>query len=174
MGARHVVRPKPDAELAARVRVNTARREAKRAAEARKVVEATMLAKGSADLTMRETAGIASTVHISKERLKEIIIQARETFLQAAPLYVQGHLDAMNQALANGDPKSLEVATRAAQWGMENLGFEGERIVDKEKTAPSDGGPTIFIGIKLGGSNTEVEGGTPTPTRGVLPGHIGG
>ena len=119
------------------------------------------------DLTRHETAALAHTLHRSKDVVREMVEKARETLAKRAVDYVDYHQQAVEQALANGDPKALEVAARASQWALEHISFDGKRVVDKA-TGAEGGGTKIMIGIQLGGQNPDqappivVENSTPS------------
>lgn len=85
---------------------------------------------------------------INTERsLKQLIRKAREKFAENAGLYVDMHRGAVSAALETGE---FETAIKAAQWAMENLGEDEERIIQKpmERTAE---GPRVLIGVQVGG-----------------------
>src|SRR5713101_7029821 len=71
------------------------------------------------EVTREQIKLLAKLMHRSPNTIRQCIEQARENFVASAGRYVEIHLAATEAALANGDPKSLEVAARGAQWAME-------------------------------------------------------
>ena len=106
-----------------------------------------------AEVTPTQERALARVLRRSPAVIKTLVAEARENFVAGAGRYVEVHMQATEQALANGDPKSLEVAARSAQWALTNISAEGERIVEKPEA--SGGGPRVMVGIKFGGANTE-------------------
>lgn len=103
------------------------------------------------EMTQGQVTALSKVLRRTRETVKKMVEEAREDLAGNISDYVATHKLAMQQALANGDAKSLEVATRAAQWGMENIAIEGVRVVDKAKS--EDTGIRIQIGVKVGGMN---------------------
>ncbi len=100
-----------------------------------------------------QVTALAKVLRRSRDAVKSMIEEAREDLASGIGDYVRAHKEAMTMALANGDAKSLEVAARAAQWGLENISIEGVRVVDKAKG--EDNGVRVFIGVKVGGMKSE-------------------
>lgn len=105
------------------------------------------------EITTGQITALSRVMRRSRDAVKELINEAREDLASNIGDYVRAHKQAMNMALDNGDPKSLEVATRAAQWGMENIAIEGVRVVDKAKS--EDTGMRIQVGVLIGGVNDQ-------------------
>ena len=78
------------------------------------------------ELSNDQVYGLARALRYKPERIKEVIATARENFVESSIRYVEIHKQAAEQALLNGDPKSLDVAARAAQWAIESAS-EGTR-----------------------------------------------
>jgi hypothetical protein len=102
------------------------------------------------EITPRQVTALATSMRRSKEVIKSMIEQAKDNFQAGAERYVEIHKQAIEAALANGDSKSLHVATQGAQWAMENLSAEGVSIVGKRSEGGSGAGK-IMIGIQIGG-----------------------
>src|ERR1041385_598411 len=103
-----------------------------------------------------QVIGLARATRRSPRVIRGMIEKAREELVEASSDYVKAHREAMQAALANGDPKSLDVARRAAEWGMENISQDDARIVDRKKEADGgSSGPRIFVGLKIGGLKQE-------------------
>lgn len=106
------------------------------------------------EITESQVNGLARTLRRSKDVTKRLIEDARERFVDSAGRYVDIHMQAAEAALVNGDAKSLEVASKAAQWALTNIGAEGTRIVDKPSAETNT--PKVLIGIKIGGVNSSA------------------
>jgi hypothetical protein len=121
-----------------------------------KAVLANALVENHGKLGPYQVGAIAKTLRRSRDAIKDLLEEAREELAAHAGEYVQSHIDVVRQALADGDPKALEVAARASQWAMEKISFDGARIVDAQ-TVGTTGSP-IMIGInfKLGGRNASA------------------
>jgi hypothetical protein len=104
-------------------------------------------------MTKSQTDALARVLRRPKEVTLNLIEQARENFQARAGSYVDMHHQAVQTALANGDPKSLEVATRGSQWAIEKISGEGARIVESGPAQVGPGGPRVMIGIKIGQSD---------------------
>lgn len=104
-----------------------------------------------AEIAPVQVNALARVLRRSKEAVRSMVEEARENFVAGAGRYVEIHRQATEAALSNGDPKSLEVAARSAQWALTNISAEGSRIVDKASTESS--GSKIYIGVKVGGHN---------------------
>jgi hypothetical protein len=100
-------------------------------------------------LATSQERGLSQALCRPLAALKPYIEEAREKFVKRAPRYTDIHIAAAEKALANGDAKSLEVATRSSQWALENISAEGARVVDKETKETS--GVKILVGVKIGG-----------------------
>lgn len=104
-------------------------------------------------VTVKEVTALAQVTGTPKLDILRLIEEAKEKFSGAAVEYVDLHKQATQMALANGDAKSLEVATRAAQWAIEKIAHDGKRVIEKEQAAVGSSGTKILIGINLGGKN---------------------
>lgn len=127
----------------------------KKRSERQKAIVTAALADNKGYLSNQQINGLAKALHRSKEVIRDLVDQAREDLAASAVDYVKMHKQATQDALANGDAKSLEVAVKASQWAMNNISHDGKRIVDKPTSGPV--GTKIMLGIKLGGlSESEV------------------
>ncbi len=107
-----------------------------------------------AQITPTQERALSRVLRRSRDVVKEMVEEARENFVAGAGRYVEIHRQATEAALSNGDPKSLEVAARSAQWALTNISAEGSRIVEKPEAG--SGGPKIMVGIKFGGAAVPV------------------
>jgi len=103
------------------------------------------------EMSVVQVNSLAKALRRSREQMRELVENARDNFVCRAERYVDIHLETAEAALANGDAKSLEVASRSAQWAMENMASDGVRIVDKP--TKEDTSPKVYVGIKIGGLN---------------------
>lgn len=94
---------------------------------------------------------LAKALRRSTEVVKQVIEGAQDKFRENADFYVQSHRDAVADALANGDAKSLGVAAAASQWAIERISAEGTRIIEKSNAESGNHGPRVMIGIQVGG-----------------------
>lgn len=114
------------------------------------------------EVTPAQTRALAKVLRRSTDMVKSLIADAREEFVTAATDYVRMHKQGVQDAIATGDPKGLDAGIRGAQWALENISMEGQRIVDK--VAKGDSGTKVMIGVKLqlGG----LTGSNPPPASG--------
>jgi hypothetical protein len=143
----------------------TTRTEALKAAKlqtAKDIVQ-TVVDRKRGIVTTKDITALAKVTGASRLEILTIVETAKETFSRGALEYVNIHKEATQAALANGDAKSLDVATRAAQWAIEKLSHEGTRILDAPQAGPANTGTKIMIGIQLGGKNPSfIEAETPS------------
>ena len=104
-------------------------------------------------VTVKDITALAKVTGEQKLTILSIVEMAKQTFSDAAVEYVDIHKQATQMALANGDAKSLAVATAASQWAIEKIEHEGKRIISKEAPVVGNTGTKIMIGITLGGKN---------------------
>jgi ribosomal protein L15 len=104
-------------------------------------------------VTVKDVTALAKVTGDKKLTILRILEEAKEKFSGAAVEYVDIHKQATQAALANGDAKSLAVATAASQWAIEKISADGKRIIDKEVVQSGHQGTKILIGIQLGGKN---------------------
>lgn len=107
-------------------------------------------------LSPLQVTGLAKVLKRSPALIQQAIIEARDQFVGSAGRYVEIHKQATEDALSNGDAKSLDVAVRGAQWALTNISAEGTRIVDKPNTEAT--GSKVMIGIRVGGIDTPAIG----------------
>lgn len=90
---------------------------------------------------------LAKVLRRSTEVTRRLVEEARQNFAETADEYRQLHLTGVRDAISTGDPKGLDAGIRGAQWALENIAFEGQRIVEK---APKEAaGTKVMIGVKL-------------------------
>jgi hypothetical protein len=104
-------------------------------------------------VTRRDISALVQVTGTPRDLILPIIEEAKTKFSGAAVDYVDMHKQATQMALANGDAKSLDVATRAAQWAIEKIEHKGQRLISKEAKVEGVSGTKIMIGISLGGKN---------------------
>lgn len=149
----------PDQAKMDRIRAMVGQPEGKRAAmKAQQLQSTTAIVQNLVDrkhglVTVKDVTALARITGATKDVLTEIIDQARERFSGAAVDYVNLHKEATVLAVANGDAKSLDVATRASQWAIEKLSHKGGRVIEAPAKVVGDGSTKILIGISLGGKN---------------------
>lgn len=124
---------------------------------AEKTVVAQYVQDLPADLTPRQEIALAHVLGRTPETTRKLIAEAREQLVDRGKRYGEIHLQVAEDALASGDPKALEVARRAAEWGMESISEGTARIVDTGAKA-GPGGSKLMIGIKIGGQNDVAVG----------------
>lgn len=90
---------------------------------------------------------LAKVLRRSTEYTRKLVEQARQNFAETADEYRQLHLTGVRDAISTGDPKGLDAGIRGAQWALENIAFEGQRMV--EKAQKESGGTKVMIGVKL-------------------------
>lgn len=105
------------------------------------------------DLSARDISALATVTHTSKDRIRELVKKAKETFAESALDYVNIHKLATEAALVSGD---LKVAVDASQWAIERASHDGVKVIEKE--AGTGSGTKIMIGIRLGGQRETVNG----------------
>ena len=118
---------------------------------------ADVIAQGEQPVEVLQKRGVALGIVLrrSPEAIRDAIIKAQEKLSDQAEEYVDLHLQASRIAAAIGNPEP-------AQWMLERLtapGADGKstlRIVGTPATAVASGptGPTINIGVALGGRNS--------------------
>jgi hypothetical protein len=103
------------------------------------------------DLTLRmmdklTPRQIATAAGVSAEAgpVKAVIKAARRSLAERAEFYVEAHAIATMQAALDGDAKP-------AQWALERITEQGERIVDPAESEKPAAPPTFNIGFSLGG-----------------------
>lgn len=115
------------------------------------VAQVVSVAEVTTPVTTQQVTALTKVLGRSRASIKKMVEDAKENFVEAAGDYVQIHKEATANALATGDN---ETATKAAQWAMTNMSFDGARIVDKAEALST--GTKIMIGLKLGGLNPAV------------------
>lgn len=103
------------------------------------------------DLTLRmmdkltpKQIAIEAGVGTDATVVKQVIKAARRSLVDRAEFYVEAHAIATLQAALDGDAKP-------AQWALERITEQGERIVDAPEAEKQQVAPTFNIGFQLGG-----------------------
>lgn len=107
------------------------------------------------EVTQTQINALGRVMRRTPDTIKAWLVEAREQFIASAGFYVGVHAEAVRDAAAMDSATGKDIAIRGAQWAMENMGFGGERIVEK-KDAGGPKGTTIAIGVKIGGQNPQV------------------
>lgn len=121
--------------------------------KAEKAVIAHVVTDSPAEITQRQVIALAQTLRRRPEAIRDAIVEARDNFNAEANFYVETHKKVVETAVANGDPKSLEVARKGSAWALTNMSHEGKRVVDKPDVGPV--GSKIVVGIAIGGIKQE-------------------
>jgi hypothetical protein len=98
-----------------------------------------------------QVKALAIALDRNVEGIKAMILTARDRFLAGAHRAVEIHQATMEQAIVNGDAKSLDVARQASQWAIEHMTDKGTAIVEGKQEDSS--GIKVLIGVKIGGLN---------------------
>lgn len=107
------------------------------------------------ELSPAQVNGLAKAMRRSPAIVKELVEQAKEEFVSQADHYVRVHRKVVDDALANGDPKSLSVALEGSQWFLEKVSEQGARVIEKE--AKAEVGQRVMIGIRIGAVDQPVD-----------------
>lgn len=83
--------------------------------------------------------------------VRACIERARERFAEVAEGYVEVHQLATEGALNRHD---YDTAAKHAEWALEHLSHEGQRVIDKDKAETH--APKILIGVNLGGMGLSI------------------
>lgn len=116
-----------------------------------KALVAAVVMDSPRELSTQQTNALATVLRRSKDVVKTLIEEARENFQANAKRYVELHMQAVEDAVASGDPKALGEAMKGAAWAISNLSAEGTRIVEKETKGPT--GTQILINIPMGATD---------------------
>lgn len=92
-------------------------------------------------LSPRETA---EEIESTPRRAKELMTTAKQRMARRIDDYVDAHLVATKVAAVSGDAKP-------AQWALENIAVEGERVVDPPAKNLPPAAPTFNLGFVIGG-----------------------
>lgn len=89
-------------------------------------------------------AAIAHGLEASGVSVRELVKSARSAFARRAEFYVEAHATATIIAAQKGNAEP-------AQWALERIAEDGERVVDSPKMAPTLQPAAVSIGIAIGG-----------------------
>lgn len=103
-------------------------------------------------------AAIAHGLEASGVSVRELVKSARNAFARRAEFYVEAHMTATTVAAQKGNAEP-------AQWALERIAEDGERIVDSPKATPTLQPAAVSIGIAIGG----IPGGLQAATTANLP-----
>lgn len=110
-----------------------------------------IIAQTPGGLSNGQVNALAIVLQRSRAKTKELVEEAALKVAERAERYADIHMRVTEEALANGDAKSLEVAARASQWAMENINVDGVGVIEKAANKPA--APSVMIGIRVGGLN---------------------
>lgn len=119
-----------------------------------KKIIALMLEDQPQDLNREQIDNLALILRRNPETIKQLVLQARDQFIDNAKLYVEVHAKAVQSAYHNGE---FDTALRGSQWAMENLSSEGVGVIEAASKAGPDSGPKVVIGVNLGGMTPRSE-----------------
>ncbi len=122
--------------------------------KAEKALVAEFVSDQKTEITPAQTTALAKVLRRSKDVTKSLIEDAKDALIDNTKRYVTIHMQATEAALEDGSPKALDVATKAAQWALENIGESGTKVV--EAATKADAGPRVLVGIRIGGMNAPV------------------
>jgi hypothetical protein len=125
--------------------------------KAEKDVVAAVVADSPREVSEKQVTALATALRRPKAAIKAAIDNAQGDFQAAAGRYVEIHMEAIESALRDEDVKGREIAMKGAQWAIERLAHEGSRVIEKAAAGPSESGPRIQIGIRLGGIDATNE-----------------
>src|SRR5439155_1238146 len=77
-------------------------------------------------------------------KVREVVAAAKETLQRRVGEYVEIHIVAAKVAAMKGDADP-------AQWALENIAVEGERVVDPPQKNLPPAAPTFNLGFVIGG-----------------------
>ncbi len=118
-----------------------------------KALIAELVANNEGAVSEEKVKALAVVLDRQPATIREWVLNAKAEFLQSASHYVRVHKQAMDKALERETDDSLDVARRAAEWGLEHMGYDGASIV--EKKADESSGIKVMIGVKIGGLNND-------------------
>lgn len=108
-------------------------------------------------LTERQVTGLAHALRRKPDTVKAVIEDARHELAMRTPRYMDVHMQATEGALRKED---FDTAGKLAQWALENVSEDGQRVVEKGQGVPGSG-VQVMIGLNLPGM--------PQPTLTILP-----
>lgn len=104
------------------------------------------------ELTPDQIKHAAAMLKRSKAAIKNHVSKAKEQLQRNATRYVDIHLEAAETALQNGD---TDTARKAAEFALKHITASDDEgtvsIIDAPQAAAAPTGPSIRIGIALGG-----------------------
>jgi hypothetical protein len=84
----------------------------------------------------------------SPQTLRTLIGKARKKFFEHAENYIDIHVASTRLALTAGE---FDVAARHAEWAMEALGDDEERVVTRPQKQAGAPPQQLILGVNLGG-----------------------
>ena len=117
------------------------------------------------EISTDQVKALAKVLRRRPSTVRDCIQRARENFVATAEGYVEVHQQAVEGALSRRD---FDTAAKHAEWALEHLSHEGQRVVDRDVAETHV--PKIIIGVALGGMGlpTATE---PTVTATLLNAH---
>lgn len=119
-----------------------------------KALIAQVVADSPQEITERQVRGLAAATRRSPDAIRNMIVAARERFVERAQAYMDIHKAAVDMGLASETLEGAKLAIQGSQWALEHMRAEGEAVIEPEVKQQAGGG--IQIGIKVGGANPAV------------------
>jgi hypothetical protein len=114
------------------------------------------------ELTRQQVDAAAMMLKRSRQAIKNHVAKAKEALQRNASRYVDLHLEAAETALANGD---TDTARKAAEFALKHISASDDdgtvALIDAPAAAAAPAGPSIRIGIALGGMRKQIDSGLP-------------
>ena len=98
------------------------------------------------EISTDQVKALAKVLRRRPSTVADCIQRARENFVSVAEGYVEVHQLAVEGALNRRD---FDTAAKHAEWALEHLSQEGQRVVDRDVVETH--APKILIGVNLGG-----------------------
>ena len=103
------------------------------------------------EISTDQVKALAKVLRRRPSTVRDCIQRARENFVATAEGYVEVHQQAVEGALNRRD---FDTAAKHAEWALEHLSHEGQRMVDRDVAETH--APKIIIGVALGGMGLPV------------------
>ena len=98
------------------------------------------------EISTDQVKALAKVLRRRPSTVRDCIQRARENFVATAEGYVEVHQQAVEGALNRRD---YDTAAKHAEWALEHLSHEGQRVVDRDVAETH--APKVIIGVNLGG-----------------------
>lgn len=130
----------------------------------KRVVEEVVRSQIDQNMSLPQVKALAITLDRSTATTKRLIEEARANLHQKAQFYVDSHLQAVQNALANidTDARYADAAIKGSQWALERINEGGARIIDKDQTSGTSNLPRLAVAIAIGGVDMTAVASDPT------------